>query len=103
MLVLFIPYNLANPGKVIQKISQNFSFPGYRSIYGKLIQTWSQYFNYFSRNRSSSYQVQFREYDYNFYYSYTGGTVRAKKLSLKSLALSGLFGAKCTLPQKSFS
>ena len=25
---------------------------------------------------------------------YTGGTVRAKKLSLKSLALSGLFGAK---------
>ena len=34
---------------------------------------------------------------------YTGGTVRAKKLSLKSLALSGLFGAKCSLPQKSFS
>ena len=36
-------------------------------------------------------------------YAYTGGTVRAKKLSLKSLALSGLFGAKCSLPQKSFS
>ena len=34
---------------------------------------------------------------------YTGGTVRAKKLSLKSLTLSGLFGAKCSLPQKSFS
>ena len=28
------------------------------------------------------------------YIIYTGGTVRAKKLSLKSLALSGLFGAK---------
>ena len=34
---------------------------------------------------------------------YTGGTVSAKKLSLKSLALSGLFGAKWSLPKKSFS
>ena len=34
---------------------------------------------------------------------YTGGTVRAKKLSLKSLALSGLFGAKWCLPKKIFS
>ena len=34
---------------------------------------------------------------------YTSGTVRAKKLSQKSLALSGLLGAKCSLPQKSFS
>ena len=34
---------------------------------------------------------------------YTGGTVRAKKLSLKSLALSGLFGAKWSFPKKSFS
>ena len=33
---------------------------------------------------------------------YTGGTVRAKKLSLKSWALSSLFGAKCSLPKKSF-
>ena len=34
---------------------------------------------------------------------YTGGTVSAKKLSLKSLALSGLFGAKWSFPKKSFS
>ena len=36
------------------------------------------------------------------YNLYTGGTFRAKKLSLKSLALSGLFGAKWSLPKKSF-
>ena len=36
----------------------------------------------------------------SFYY--TGGTVRTKKLSLKSLALNGPFGAKYSLPQKIF-
>ena len=41
-------------------------------------------------------------YCYPVLIHYTGGTVRAKKPSLKSLALSGLFGAKSSLPKKSF-
>ena len=41
--------------------------------------------------------------DYMISIIYTGGTDRAEKLNLKSLALGGLFGAKCSLREKSFS
>ena len=51
-------------------------------------------------NTSSEEQTNFR---FCLTIDYTGGTVSTKKLSLKSLALSGLFGAKWSLPKKSFS
>ena len=58
------------------------------------------YFNRNLRNPSKVHKLQLPNNSTD--QGQTGGTVRAKKLSLKSLALSGLFGAKCSLPKKSF-